>query len=110
MFPPIEKANEFIKHFENIRQEIPNEISCVIVIARLVTPGALNKKVLSKYKCIHTYRSGTYLFSRPLDDSPFEKAAIPTTCQYDLYLADEWIADRKGQSLNEKKKLRYSKK
>ena len=95
-FPPIEQADDFIKHFENIRQEIPDEISCVIVIPRLVTPGALYKKVLSKYKCIHTYPSGTYLFSRPLDDSPFEKVEIPTNCQYDLYLADEWIADIKG--------------
>ena len=73
LFPPIEQADKFITHFENMRQEIPNEISFVIVIPRLVTPGALYKRVLSKYKCIHAYPSGTYLFSRPLDDSPFEK-------------------------------------
>ena len=101
--PPIEQADEFITHFETIRQEIPDEISCAIVIPRLVTPGALYKKVLSKYKCIHTSPSGTYLFIRPLDDSPFEKVAISTNCQYDLYLADEWIADRKRQSLMAKK-------
>ena len=100
MFPPIERAKEFLLHYEAIRLQQPDTMMAVICLPRLVTPGADYKNLVKKYKCIHTYPAGTYLFSKFVQDSPFERINIPTTCPYDLFLADEFISERENQSLH----------
>jgi len=39
---------------------------------------------------------------RFVDDSPFERINIPTSCPYDLFLADDFISERENQSLHAK--------
>ena len=102
MFPPIELAKEFFLHYEAIRLQQPDSMMAVICLPRLVTPGADYKNLVKKYKCIHTYPAGTYLFSKFVQDSPFERINIPTTCPYDLFLADGFISERENQSLHAK--------
>ena len=60
MFPPIERAKEFLLHYEAIRLQQPDTMMAVICLPRLVTPGADYKNLVKKYKCIHTYPAGTY--------------------------------------------------
>ncbi len=102
MFPPIEPANDFISHYEAIRLQQPNSITAVICLPRLNTPGSDYKHLVKKCKCIHIYPAGTFLFSRLIQDSPFERVNIPTSCPYDLFLADEFISERENQSLHAK--------
>ena len=102
MFPPIELAKDFLLHYEAIRLQQPDSMMAVICLPRLVTPGSDYKNLVKKYKCIHTYPAGTYLFSKFVQDSPFERINIPTTCPYDLFLADEFISERENQSLHAK--------
>jgi hypothetical protein len=102
MFPPIERAKEFLLHYETIRLQQPDTMMAVICLPRLVTSGAYYKNLVKKYKCIHTYPADTYLFSKFVQDSPFERINIPTTCPYDLFLADEFISERENQSLHAK--------
>ena len=102
MFPPIELAKEFLLHYEAVRLQQPDTMMAVICLPRIVTPGADYKNLVKKYKCIHTYPAGTYLFSKFVQDSPFERINIPTTCPYDLFLADEFISERENQSLHAK--------
>jgi hypothetical protein len=68
----------------------------------LLRRARVYKNLVKKYKCIHTYPAGTYLFSKFVKDSPFERINIPTTCPYDLFLADEFISERENQSLHAK--------
>ncbi len=42
------------------------------------------------------------LFSKFVQNSPFERIDIPTTCSYDLFLADEFISGRESLSLHAK--------
>jgi hypothetical protein len=74
----------------------------VICLPWLNTPGSDYKHLVKKYKCIHTYPSGTYLFSRFIHDSPFERINIRTSCPYDLFLADKIISERQNKSLHAK--------
>ncbi len=48
------------------------------------------------------YPTNTYLFSRFIPDSPFERTNIPISCPYDLYLADKFISERENQFLHAK--------
>ena len=107
MFPPIELAKDFLLHYEAIRLQQPDSMMAVICLPRLVTPGSNYKNLVKKYKCIQTYPAGTYLFSKFVQDSPFERINIPTTCPYDLFLADEFISERENQSLHAKQVKRY---
>ena len=102
MFPPIGLAKDFILHYEAIRLQQPDSMTAVICLPKLNTPGSDYKHLVKKYKCIHTYPAGTYLFSRFVKDSPFERINIPTRCPYDLFLADEFISERENQSLHAK--------
>jgi len=102
MFPPIELAKDFILHYETIRLQQPDSMTDVICLPKLNTPGSDYKHLVKNYKCIHTYPAGSYLFSRFVNDSPFEKISIPTNCPYDLFLADEFISERENQSLHAK--------
>ncbi len=85
-------------HYEAIRLQQLDTMMAVICLPRLVTPGADYKNLVKKYKCIHTYPAGTIYFS----NSPFERINIPTTCPYDLFLADEFISERENQYLHAK--------
>jgi hypothetical protein len=102
LFPPIELAKEFIQHFEAIRLQQPYYMMAVICLPRLVTPGSNYKELVKKYKLIHSYPAGTNLFSKYVEDSPFERIDIPSSCPYDLLLADEFISDRELQPLHAK--------
>jgi hypothetical protein len=102
MFPPIELAKDFILHYETIRLQQPDSMTAVICLPKLNTPGSDYKHLVKKYKCIHTYPAGTYLFSRFVNNSPFERISIPTSCPYELFLADEFIFKRENQSLHAK--------
>jgi len=102
MFPPIELAEKFLLHYEAIRLQQPESMMAVICQPRLHTPGSDYKHLVKKYMCFHTYPAGTYLFSRSIQDSPFERINVPTSCLYDLFLADEFISRREDQSLHAK--------
>ena len=95
MFPPIVLAEKFLLHYEVIRLQQLESMMAVIRLPRLNTLGSDYKHLVKKYKCIHTYPAGTYLFSRFIHDSPFERINIQTSCPYDLFLADElFISER----------------
>ena len=65
IFPPTDKANSIISHFEGIRRKQPTLTKGVIVIPKIMnTPGIAYKSILSGYSKIHTYPKGTYLFKR----------------------------------------------
>jgi hypothetical protein len=102
MFPPIELAEKFLLYYEAIRLQQPDSMMALICLPRLNTPGSDYKHLVKKYKCIHTYPAGTSLFSRFIHYSPFERINIPTSCPYDLFLADEFISERENQSLHAK--------
>jgi hypothetical protein len=91
-----------ILHYEAILLQQPDSMTAVICLPKLNMPGSDYKNLVKKYKCIHTYPAGTYLFSRFVDNSPFERIIIPTSCPYDLFLADEFISERESQSLHAK--------
>ena len=74
----------------------------VICLPRVVTPSTDYKNLVRKNKCIHTYPAGNYLFPKFVQDSPFKRINIPTTCPYDLFLADDSISERENQSLHVK--------
>jgi hypothetical protein len=63
LFPPIELAKIFIQHFEAIRLQQPDSTMAVICLPRLITPGSNYKELVRKYKLIHSYPAGTYLFT-----------------------------------------------
>ena len=94
MFTPIELAKDMILHYETIRLQQPESMTAVIFLPKLNTPVSDYKYLVKKYKCIHTYPVGTYLFSRFADNSPFERINIPTSYPHDLFLADEFISER----------------
>ena len=71
----------------------------IICHPRLLTPTSNYKELIKKYKLIHSYPASTYLFSKYVENFPFERINIPSSCQYDLFLADEFISDRELQSL-----------
>ena len=73
-----------------------------ICLPRLNTSGSDYKHSVKKYKCIHTYPPDPYLFSRFIHDSPFERINMPSSCPYDLFLANEFISKRENQSLHAK--------
>jgi len=86
-----------------------------ICLPRINTPGSDYKHLVKKYKCIHTYPAGTYLFYKFNHDLPFERFNIPTSCLYDLFFADEFISEGENQSLHAKElnvihRIEYKKK
>jgi hypothetical protein len=99
MFPPIELAKKFLLNYKDIRLQQPDSMIAVICLPRLNTPGSDYNHLVKKYKCIHTYLAGIYLFSRFIPDSPFERFNIPTSCPYDLFLVNEFISERENQFL-----------
>ena len=100
MFPPIASATEFLTHFEKIRQEQPDSTSAVILLPRILGPGNQYRHLLTKYKKLHTYPRGTYLFQVVNPDTLEITVAKPTTVLYDLYLADSTVEDRQEHSVN----------
>ena len=100
MFPPIARATEFLTHFENIRQQQPDLTSDVILLPRIIGPGNQYRHLLTKYRKLHTYNRGTYLFHVVDPDTLEISVAEPTTVLYDLYLADNTVEERKAHSLN----------
>jgi hypothetical protein len=77
LFPPIELAKEFIHHFEAIRLQQPDSMMAVICLPRLITLGSNYKELVKKYILIHSYPASTYIFSRIVENSPFERINIP---------------------------------
>jgi hypothetical protein len=93
---------DFICYYEAIRLQQPDSMMTVICLPRLTTLGSDYTQLVKKYKCIHSYPDGTYLFTMHIKDSTFENNTIFTSCPYNLLLADEFISDRRLQSLHAK--------
>ncbi len=91
-----------LKHFEQIRQESPFSTKAVIVLPRW-KDSVLAKSwqlILKKYKLIHTYPEGSYLFytaTEPLKTLPMP----PITWDVDVYLPDCTVEKRETQSAND---------
>ena len=101
--PPFdEKVLPMLKHFEQIRQENPFSTKAVIVLPRW-KDSVLAKSwqpILKKYKLIHTYPEGSYLFhtaTEPLKTLPMP----PITWDVEVYLADSTVEERETQSVND---------
>ena len=102
MIPSIELAEKFLLQYEAIRLQQPDSMMAVICLPKLNTTGSDYKHLVKKYKCIHTYPAGTYLFSRFIQDSPCKRINIFTSYSYNLFLADEFSSERENQSLHAK--------
>ena len=91
-----------LKHLEQIRQENPFSTTANIILPRW-KDSALAKSwqpILKKYKLIHTYPTGSYLFhnaAKPTNTLPMP----PTTWDVDVFLADSTIEERETRSAND---------
>ena len=91
-----------LKHLEPTRQENPFNTKSIIILP-IWKDSIIAKSwqpYLKKYKLIHTYPEGSYLFhtaTKPMKTSPMP----PTTCDADVYLADSTVEERETQSTND---------
>jgi len=87
IYPPTDKINSILNHFETLRQENPDSIAAVIILPCIVSAGTEYKSLLNKYKKIHTYPKGTYLLHKYNADTLDYEAVSPIDTEYDVYLA-----------------------
>ena len=102
--PPFtEKIIPLLQYFESERQKYPYDIKAIIVLPRWYnTLGVQMQQCTNKYRKVHTYPSGTYLFSKILDSSVGTMESLgPTKWPIDVYVADSTVEERSAQAIND---------
>ena len=95
--PPFSKALEMLKHFESERQESPLDTRAVIILPQWTSKYAASyRRITDKYKRIHTYPTGTFLFQEPTKTGCTPLG--PTPWPVDVFLADSTVEEREVQS------------
>ena len=101
--PPFdEKALPMLKHLESTRQENPFSTRAIIILPRWKDSELAKswQPYLRKYKKIHTYPAGSYLFHTATEATK-TLPMPPTTWDVDVYLADSTVEEREAQSAND---------
>jgi hypothetical protein len=100
--PPFGKIAGFIKHFEDCRKTDPYSTQGLLVVPDLQSLDkqavALIKPVLMKYKLLHTYPKGSFLFSTQGAEKAVQLG--PTPWAVDIYLADHTVERREQENLS----------
>ena len=87
-----------MQHFANHRAAEPFGTKGIIVLPRWSNAvGKSWQPLLQKYKLIHSYPAGTYLFHTPVSATE-SKPMGPTQWPVDVYLADHTVEERQAQS------------
>jgi len=99
--PPYdESVLPILQHFEAQRQESPFDTQAIIILPRWNSDlGKSWLPILKKYKRVHSYPAGTYLFHTAISathDAPMP----PTRWIVDVYLADCTVEERQTVAIN----------
>ena len=95
--PPFGKAKLMLSHFELQRQQSPLDTKAVIILPRWNSKSSKEyKPITDKYRLVHTYPSGTYLFHQPHEKGSYPLS--PTPWPVDVFLADDTVELRQIQS------------
>ena len=94
---PEEHALSIIQYIEQYRARYPFDIRAIIVLPRRTdSTGKVLQSITKKYKRVHTYPPGTYLFNRvDLSTGQNENTSNRITIvPYDVFLLDHTAEDR----------------